>query len=148
YVATGAQGQTDVALVTITVTNTQDPPVAWVDVTGATDGVETVVSPLDNDLDDEDDPLVLVDVGAPSHGTAVDAGDGTVTYTPTPGFRGIDFFGYHVADAGGGGTDAGGIAVGVDSIEMVLTGTGSAGLVRLADDSVIALDEAWDGDGP
>ncbi|GIF24155.1 putative repeat protein (TIGR01451 family) [Actinoplanes tereljensis] len=40
-------------------------------------------------------------VGKPPHGTAVLNPDGTVTYTPDPGFVGVDTFTYEVVDADG-----------------------------------------------
>ena len=61
-----------------------------------------VVAVLANDSDPDDDLLLVEAVGEPARGTAVDNGDGTVTYTPEPGFSdGIDSFGYTVGDGHG-----------------------------------------------
>ena len=50
------------------------------------------------DSDPEGEPLEVISVTAPSNGTAVLNGDGTVTYTPTPGFFGNDQFTYTMRD--------------------------------------------------
>ncbi len=50
------------------------------------------------DSDPEGEPLEVIAVTAPSNGTAVLNGDGTVTYTPTPGFFGNDQFTYTMRD--------------------------------------------------
>ncbi|MFG1989587.1 Ig-like domain-containing protein [Actinoplanes sp. NPDC048988] len=46
-------------------------------------------------------PVTVRSVGRPEHGTAVLNADGTVTYTPPPGFAGVDSFTYEVVDANG-----------------------------------------------
>ncbi|XVU25055.1 Ig-like domain-containing protein [Actinoplanes sp. CA-054009] len=46
-------------------------------------------------------PVTVKSVGRPTHGTAVLNADGTVTYTPPPGFAGVDSFTYEVIDANG-----------------------------------------------
>ncbi len=43
---------------------------------------------------------------APSHGTAVPQADGTIIYTPTPGYTGSDSFNYTVADTFGDTSNA------------------------------------------
>ena len=50
------------------------------------------------DSDPEGEPMEVISVTAPSNGTAVLNGDGTVTYTPTPGFFGNDQFTYTMRD--------------------------------------------------
>jgi hypothetical protein len=49
------------------------------------------------------DPTSVLVVSAPAHGTTAVAPAGTVTYTPAPGFIGVDSFVYRVCDTGGGG---------------------------------------------
>ncbi|MEV4345599.1 Ig-like domain-containing protein [Actinoplanes sp. NPDC049596] len=46
-------------------------------------------------------PVQVHAIGQPAHGTAVLNADGTVTYTPAPGFAGVDSFTYEVVDANG-----------------------------------------------
>ena len=53
---------------------------------------------LGNDGDPDGDPLTAaLDVG-PSHGTLTLAPDGSFTYTPAPGFSGVDSFSYRAGD--------------------------------------------------
>ena len=60
-----------------------------------------VLAVLGNDRDPNHEPLHLAEVGAPAHGTAVANPDGTVTYTPAPGFLGTDSFPYRAGDPHG-----------------------------------------------
>ncbi|HPR88591.1 MAG TPA: Ig-like domain-containing protein, partial [bacterium] len=55
---------------------------------------------LTNDSDPEGDPLVVTPtpVVAPEHGTLILNPDGTFTYTPTPGYAGVDSFVYQICD--------------------------------------------------
>ncbi len=55
---------------------------------------------LTNDSDPDGDPLVVTTtpVVAPEHGTLILQPDGTFTYTPAPGYAGIDSFVYQVCD--------------------------------------------------
>jgi hypothetical protein len=57
-----------------------------------------VISVLDNDSDVDGDALHITAVGTPSSGTALDNGDGTVTYQPAPGMSGTATFDYTVSD--------------------------------------------------
>ncbi|MDH3796553.1 MAG: cadherin-like domain-containing protein, partial [Flavobacteriaceae bacterium] len=50
------------------------------------------------DSDPEGEPLEVISVGTPTNGTAVLNGDGTVTYSPDPGFIGGDSFTYTMRD--------------------------------------------------
>ena len=59
---------------------------------------------LANDTDADGDTLSVSGSTQPSNGAAVDNVDGTFTYTPDPGFVGVDTFTYTVSD-GNGGTD-------------------------------------------
>lgn len=91
------------AFVVITVTQ-EAVPVAGYD-SFATD-IDTALkidsdNLLDNDFDNEDDPLTVVVTQSPENGELVDNGDGTYTYTPDDGFLGTDVFEYVAADAGG-----------------------------------------------
>ncbi|BCY15228.1 Ig-like domain-containing protein [Actinoplanes sp. L3-i22] len=52
---------------------------------------------LTNDTDINGDPLSIVSVATPAHGTATVAG-GTVVYQPAVGFSGADTFGYTITD--------------------------------------------------
>jgi cysteine-rich repeat protein len=99
----------DVGLVTITVTPVNDAPIA-VDDTAATDE-DTAVELADlvaNDIDVDGPALAVVAVGNEVNGTATLAG-GVVTFTPDPDFHGIATFEYTVSD--GDLTDVGLVTV-------------------------------------
>jgi hypothetical protein len=62
---------------------------------------------LFDDSDPNGDPLLVVGITQPGHGTAsLDVGAGTVTYTPMAGYTGIDTFAYTVSDGRGGSATA------------------------------------------
>jgi len=64
------------------------------------------INVLANDTDPNGDPLTLIAVSDPTHGTAVintngtptNPTDDTITYTPDPGYSGVDQFSYTVSD--------------------------------------------------
>ncbi|MDH3308124.1 MAG: Ig-like domain-containing protein, partial [Acidimicrobiia bacterium] len=86
---------------TVMVTVSNAPPVAVDDTMTAPPGTPVVVIVTTNDSDPNGDGLTVIDVSPPAAGSAVVNPDGTVTYTPAPGFKGIDSFTYTVSD----GTD-------------------------------------------
>ncbi len=90
------------AQVTVTVTPVNDPPVASDDNVSTATGVPLTFDPSLNDVDPDGDALEVSDVGEPQHGTAVVNQDGTVTYTPNPGYVGTDTFEYTVTDPSNG----------------------------------------------
>ena len=74
-------------------------PVAYDDAVGATRDLPATVRPLDNDIDPNGDPLSLDSFTQGTNGTVTGNGDDTVTYTPDPGWTGVDTFTYTVSDA-------------------------------------------------
>ncbi|WP_433794389.1 Ig-like domain-containing protein [Actinoplanes sp. CA-252034] len=46
-------------------------------------------------------PATVGQIGRPQHGTVQVNPDGTITYTPEPGFTGVDSFSYEIVDADG-----------------------------------------------
>jgi regulation of enolase protein 1 (concanavalin A-like superfamily) len=97
------------------------PPVATDDVLTTSGGVPLVIDIasdlLGNDSDLNNDPLFLSGFGAPAQGTLEDNGDGTLTYTPSLGFAGVDTFTYTVSD--GGFDDTAAVRIGVDNTAPV-----------------------------
>ena len=75
-------------------------PIAEDDTAATVEGVAVVIPVLDNDHDPNNDLLHVAALGDPSNGT-VETDGVTVTYTPAPGFAGIDAFDYAAGDAGG-----------------------------------------------
>jgi probable HAF family extracellular repeat protein len=80
------------------------PPVALPDVFQVSqDSGTNVLAVLDNDVSLEGEELVLFSATAAAHGTVSFAELGTLlTYTPEPGWWGVDDFTYTVLDANGG----------------------------------------------
>jgi hypothetical protein len=56
---------------------------------------------LADDVDADGDPLSVTDVSDPAHGSVTIQPDGTVVYTPDPGYIGDDSFTYTVCDDNG-----------------------------------------------
>ena len=77
------------------------PPRAVDDAAETTEDTPVTISVLGNDSDPDRDTLTLVEVSAPTHGTAVAADTGAVVYTPEPDFHGTDRFTYVVGDGSG-----------------------------------------------
>ncbi|NYT61179.1 tandem-95 repeat protein [Alcaligenaceae bacterium] len=98
YTITDGKGSTDTSTLTITVTPVPD---AVNDRTTTTVDVPVVIDPLDNDSFEGDNPKVSVEPGdGPSNGTVTVHPDGSITYTPSPGFVGEDTFTYTVTSGG------------------------------------------------
>jgi hypothetical protein len=90
------------ATVSVVITGVNDPPNAASDHAAANRDGSAVVDVLSND-DDPDgalDPASVQVTGAPGHGTAVVNPDGSITYTPEPGWTGTDAFTYETCDSG------------------------------------------------
>lgn len=104
YTIADARGQASTATVTVTVVarGTTPPPVA---------GNDSVYTPLDasvsipllgNDFGFSGNALTVALGTPPQSGIVLDDGNGTVTYTPSTGFVGIDTFTYSIDDGAGG----------------------------------------------
>jgi hypothetical protein len=93
-------GLTAQATVSVTVTPVEDAPVGMDDVATTAEEQPVEIAVLDNDLDPDGDPLSVIDLDAPAHGSATTDGT-TVTYTPTLDFFGTDTWAYTIADPGG-----------------------------------------------
>lgn len=92
---------TDTATVTITVTETNQAPTARNDsYTVSENATLTVSKPgvLDDDSDPDGDSLTAAVVSAPDNGTLSLAANGSLSYTPAPGFNGSDSFTYETSD--------------------------------------------------
>jgi hypothetical protein len=90
-------GSQSAAGVTVTVTPVNDPPDATDDIGTTRPGEPVTLHVLNNDADVEGSPLAITSVGAPTHGT-VGFSRSSVTYTPPPGFVGVDAFTYTISD--------------------------------------------------
>jgi len=110
YTVGDGNGGQATATVTVEVLAVNDPPAALDDTIEIDEDSGPVgVDPLANDTasPDRDETIVVVDYEAPSHGTlAIDAVTGEMTYTPDPGFNGVDAFAYTISDGNGGSATA------------------------------------------
>jgi hypothetical protein len=106
YTVNDGRGGTASAMVTITVDPAPDrPPQAVRDVVTTSYGRPVTIDVLSNDSDPDGDPLSIVGVTQPPNGSVTVNGT-TVTYTPNPGFSGVDRFTYTVSDGHGGTSTA------------------------------------------
>ncbi len=90
----------DTATVTITVSSTNSAPVAVDDSASTGQGSPVIVNVAGNDGDVDGNlvPGSAAPTTGPSSGAAVGNANGTITYTPTPGFVGTDDFDYEICD--------------------------------------------------
>ena len=91
---------TDSASATVTVTVSNDAPIAKPDTAETVSGVAVEIDVLANDSDPNGDELTLITVSTASGGTTSIDGD-RVRYLPDEDFTGTDSFTYTVRDAGG-----------------------------------------------
>ena len=101
YYANDGSADSNTATVTITVDAVNDPPVATDDAY-ATDEDTTlnIAAPgmLGNDSDPDGDPLTVVVVTVPQHGSGSIGSDGSLNYMPDANFSGSDTFSYKASD--------------------------------------------------
>ncbi len=79
---------------------TSRPPLARDDAAETEEDTSVTIAVRANDSDPDGNTLTVVEVSAPTHGTAV-ADTGAVVYTPEPDFHGTDRFTYVVGDGSG-----------------------------------------------
>lgn len=100
----GHDGMTygDPATVTITVRPVNDPPLASNDLANTAHNTPVIIAVLANDLSgDAGDSLAIQSIVNGAGGHAAANPNGTITFTPAPGFEGAATFTYTVADQGG-----------------------------------------------
>jgi hypothetical protein len=107
YTVTDGNGGTATATVSISVASVNDSPAPVNDTLTRTTGQDTPVTVsmttlLGNDVDHDGDTLTIASFTQPAHGTVVDNGNGTFTYTPDTGYDGTDSYTYTVSDGQGG----------------------------------------------
>ncbi len=118
YVANDGTVNSDPATVTITVNAVNDAPEAVNDEYGTEENTTlTVAAPgvLDNDTDDDGDPLTASLETDVSNGTLTLNSDGSFTYTPNAGFSGTDSFTY-VANDGTSNSDPATVTINVNNV--------------------------------
>ena len=136
------------ASVDTTVLLVNAPPEAVDDAINTPENTPVTVDVLANDSDPDGDPLTVTSVsGAVNGGAAINV-DETITYTPNPGFHGIEVLSYTVSD-GHGGIDTALLTITVDAVNEAPvavddTATATAGVPEVID--VLANDTDGDGD--
>lgn len=101
YVANDGAGNSNVAVVTITIAAANDAPVAMDDTfTVNEDTALSVAAPgvLGNDRDVDGDPLTVALARGPANGVVALNSDGSFVYTPAANFNGVDTFQYRATD--------------------------------------------------
>ena len=109
YTVSDNDGATsNVATVTVTVTDVQDPPVAVDDSATTDEDTPVDIDVLANDTDPDGDELTISDYDPSStQGGTVDCASARLcTYTPPAGFNGADTFTYTASDGHGGSDTA------------------------------------------
>ena len=153
YVITDPDGNIATSTVTVTVNPINDDPVAVDDDATTPQGVPVVIDLVGNDTDVDGDPLSLLGPPVSADGTIVVNPDGTVTFTPNPGFTGDATISYEVDD-GNGGSATGTATVAVTPRDGIVTGTGGNDVIDDTytgdpdGDVVDGLDAIIPGDGP
>jgi hypothetical protein len=85
--------------VTITVGNVNNPPIAVDDGVSTGENAGTIIVALANDYDPNGDPILIISVTPPAHGTAVISADSlSILYTPNAEYSGPDSFTYTITD--------------------------------------------------
>jgi len=92
----------DTAIVVIAVDTeiSNTAPIAVDDAVDIEVDEQIIIDILANDSDAEGDNLTVTIVTNPANGVAIVNADGTVTYSPNPGFEGTDVFEYEICDDG------------------------------------------------
>jgi len=107
YLLSDADGDWDMALVTITVTEDENIiPVAIDDEASVEENSPVNIDVLPNDTGLDDTPITVNISQQPANGTVVVESDNTITYTPNSEFFGNDSFNYTVTDANGDADEA------------------------------------------
>ncbi|PRY97821.1 gliding motility-associated-like protein [Marinilabilia salmonicolor] len=107
YIVADANGDWDMALVTVSVTEDENiVPVATDDAATVEENSSVNIDVLGNDTGLNDTPVSVGVSQQPTNGTVVVESDNTVTYTPDSEFFGNDSFNYTVTDANGDADDA------------------------------------------
>ncbi len=154
---TDDQGGTTTQVVSVTLANVNDPPVAANDAYATledislTTVVATGVLANDSDLDGDTLSVNATPIVNVSNGTLVLNGDGSFTYTPHANFYGADSFTYQITD-GNGGTAQATVTLTVVSVNDVPvitsnSGGGGATLAMAENVSNVTTMTATDSDG-
>jgi Bacterial Ig domain len=102
YVVSDRIDTSSPATVALTVGPVNDAPIAEGDAGTTEEGQPIPISVLANDADVDGDSLFIDSFVSGTHGTVTSDAAGTLTYSPNPGYIGLDVFTYSVSDGNGG----------------------------------------------
>ncbi|WP_165788504.1 retention module-containing protein [Stutzerimonas stutzeri] len=129
-------------LITVTMSGSNDAPVALGDSLSATENTPvtyTASQLLANDTDVDSPLLTIASVTSGTGGTAVLNADGSVTFTPTAGYSGVADFSYTVSDGIDTSAPAS-VTVNVAAVNHAPTGTD--GTINVLEDGTAGLSAA------
>lgn len=128
YTVADGAGGVSTSTVSFAIANINDAPVLVSDLLSAKNQAFITIAPgalLTNDMDPDTpftgDALTVTAVHGAQHGTAVLQADGSILFTPDPGFLGVAQFSYDVSD-GHGGTSTSVAEVNTVNLAPVVTG--------------------------
>lgn len=145
YVVSDPGGLTDTATITVDITDVvtpNQPPEAVADSAEVPTGGSVTIDVTGNDTDPDGDSVELTSVGGPEHGSVTINPDGSVSYTPDPGFSGTDTFSYTISDSHGhtaGGTVTVVVTAGDDLSGIVAEGGGGCASGGASGDAALVL---------
>ena len=125
YTICDPDGNEDTATVAVTVTPVNDVPVTEDDVAETNQDTPVIIDVLANDSDPDGDPLTVTSAASPDGDVEIND-DGTITFTPNPGFNGPAEITYVASDGNGGETPGtvsvlviDGIVIGTDGDDLI-----------------------------
>jgi subtilisin family serine protease len=103
---------------------------------------------LDNDIDPDNDSLRLTSISSSIRGTAFITAEGTISYTPAPGFTGVERIQYELTDDSDGSSTGWATVIVQDASDVVLDFDGEDDFVRLDNAPGLSMNdkftaEAW-----
>ncbi|HVL89683.1 MAG TPA: Ig-like domain-containing protein [Actinomycetota bacterium] len=110
FTVSDAEYTSNIATVSIDVAEVNDNPVAVGDGVSTEQYTPVTFDVLGNDTDVDGDVLTVVSASPGAHGTTTVNPDGTLTYSPSPTFKGEDTLTYSISD-GRGGTAIGSVII-------------------------------------
>ena len=121
--------------ITITITGTNDTPIAYSDTTVVNEDTSVVIDVLANDTDVDSDALIVTSATA-ANGTVTINDDGTLTYQGNQDFNGTDIITYTVSD--GELTDTTIVTVDINAVNDQTTVTNST--IIVVEDAIVLID--------
>lgn len=138
YVVSDNNGGTDTGLLSITVININDAPVANPDVATINEDTTAEFTPLDNDTDIDNEAIELsISDATANNGLVFVNGRDVLSYTPNADFHGEDIINYTVSD-GLDGTAEGTISVTITSVNDLPLAI--ADIITIDEDTSVVMD--------